>query len=166
MAKIVTLIGKEGYDSSVEMYPQTVFQAVRDASTNKTLQTLTDELVDANNYININDVNDHPTGYPGRATAVSYVPLANRKAGLCVTYKDASQGNKWIDAQFIGSPSDVSTNWTSAANWQNIGPVDSSVTSTNYKITLGDSSVNIPAVSVSQNTETGHTDIKIGDTTI
>ena len=165
MAKIVTLLGKDGVDSSVEMYPQTVFQAVRDASSNKTLQTLTDELVEGNNYININEVNNHPTGYPGKTNAVSYVPLENRKPGLCVTYKDSSL-NKWIDSQFIGLPADVSTNWTNPAKWQDLGPVSVISQTENYVVKAGDTSVGeIPVVSVVQNTETGHTDISVGGVT-
>lgn len=87
-------------------------------------------------FINVNDVNSQATAYANAAAARAAVPVELRKLGLQITYL---LENGWFTDQFIG---DDVTDWSVADNWKTVGPV-----------------------SVSQNSQTGHTDITIGSTT-
>lgn len=86
-------------------------------------------------YLNLNDFLQNPNAYASKQSARGYVPTYFRTNGRAITYKLAQDNDYiWVSEQFIGS------SWSTAdADWQDLGPVK-----------------------VSQNIETGHTDINIG----
>ena len=87
-------------------------------------------------FFNVNVYNGVPTtAYNTADIARANVPVGMRKQGLQITYLLA---NGWFTDQYIGSAVD-STSWATASNWKTLGPV-----------------------SVSQNTLTGKTELKIG----
>lgn len=90
--------------------------------------------------LNVNILNNVPTTAYGSATAARAAVGADyRQQGLKITYL-LSTG--WITDQYVGTALD-NTSWGTAANWKTIGPV-----------------------SVLQNTETGDTNIIVGNRTI
>lgn len=86
-------------------------------------------------YLNLNDFLQNPNAYASKQSARGYVPTYFRTNGRAITYKLAQDNDYiWVSEQFIGS------SWSTAdADWQDLGPVK-----------------------VTQNTETGKTELKIG----
>ena len=84
--------------------------------------------------INVNALNEETAAYGSAALARAAVPSALRILGLHIIYLLAGG---WFEDEYIGS--DVS-GWGTGSNWRAVGPV-----------------------SVSQNTETGKDELKIGD---
>lgn len=98
-------------------------------------------LVELPDFINVNELVGQTTPFASASAARSAIPQQNRKAGLNIAYLLSTGENtsQWVQDMYIG---DDVTDWGVADNWKVVGPV-----------------------SVSQNMETGHTDIKIGNTT-
>ena len=90
---------------------------------------------DSDAFFNVNQYLEAPSTTYTKATGRNAVPEALRSKGMIITYLTT---NGWIIEQNLST----SGTWNADANWQTIGPV-----------------------SVSQNSQTGHTDITIGDTT-
>lgn len=98
--------------------------------------------------VNVNDINGSAAAYGSAQAARAAVPLQYKKCGLQITYL-LSTG--WMTDQYIGPDESASTptpwpNWSTASNWQVLGPV-----------------------TVSQNTETnsdGNGTINIGGTDV
>lgn len=88
----------------------------------------------SDHYLNVNIYRNEPTQTYTALVARGHVPADLRKKGIIITYLTA---NGWITELCI----DNSGTWTADANWQVLGPV-----------------------SVSQNIETGKTELLIGDT--
>lgn len=99
-------------------------------------------LVEYPDFINVNELVGQTTPFTSASAARSAIPQQNRKAGLNITYLLSTGENtsQWVQDMFIG---DDVTDWGVADNWKVVG-----------------------LVSVSQNSQTGHTDITVGgDTT-
>ena len=89
---------------------------------------------DSDAFFNVNQYLEAPSTTYTKATGRNAVPEALRSKGMIITYLTT---NGWIIEQNLST----SGTWNADANWQTIGPV-----------------------SVSQNTSTGKTELKIGDT--
>lgn len=96
-------------------------------------------LIDLPDFLNVNDLISQETPFASASAARTVIPQQNRKAGLNITYLLTTGENtsQWVQDMFIG---DDVTDWSVADNWKVIGPV-----------------------SVSQNSETGKTELHIGN---
>lgn len=90
--------------------------------------------------LNVNVWNEQIAAYATQAAARAAVPANKRKLGAIITYLVSTgiDTSQWVQDMFIG---DDVTDWSVADNWKVVGPV-----------------------TVTQNTETGKTELLIGDT--
>lgn len=104
---------------------------------NTVLQNIVDTLkFNGRDFFNVNEYREKSDAYADAAAGRAAVPDEVKKLGLVITYLLA---DGWYIDQFIGS--NIS-GWETASNWKVLGPI-----------------------SISQNAETGQTDITIGGVT-
>lgn len=100
------------------------------------LDNMVGTLTQINGLLNVNQVNSKSTAYASASDARQTVPDNLKTEGLVIAYKLSSG---WI----IEQNKDISGTWTADSSWQTVGPV-----------------------SVSQNTNTGHKELKIGNVVV